>query len=100
MINWSPRRKKFNEAYSEVRDDPVKLKKEFRESIDTGSRFSHDSGEDKLEKEKKKGNIKRIRTIKPTPETYIKIGVRKRGAGKRGGKTVAGKVHHKKKVRK
>lgn len=49
--------------------------------------------EDKLEKAKKKGLIKRIRTIKPTPDTYIHIGISKK-KGKRGGVTIAGRVRH------
>lgn len=47
---------------------------------------------DKLEKEKEKGQILRIRTIKPNPHTYIYVGIRK-GRGVRGGKTVSGPVH-------
>lgn len=49
---------------------------------------------DKLEKAKKKGLVKRIRTIKPNPNTYIHIGVLKKKRGGRGGVTVAGRVHH------
>jgi hypothetical protein len=51
---------------------------------------------DKLEKAKKEGKILRIRTIKPNKDTYIHIGVTKK-EGRRGGRTIAGKVRHVKK---
>lgn len=47
--------------------------------------------EDKLQKAIKKGLVKRIRTVKPSPGTYMHIGILKK-KGKRGGVTVAGPV--------
>lgn len=44
-------------------------------------------------RERKRGGVLRYRTIKPTSETYIHIAV-VRKKGKRGGRTIAGKVHH------
>jgi hypothetical protein len=91
------------------RENPANIRPDFRESIQKGEKFKppkekgekkqrfKDQGKDNLEKEKARGNIERIRTIKPTKETYIHVGVRKHGKGKRGGKTIAGKLHHKKK---
>ncbi|MDE1822709.1 MAG: hypothetical protein KGH50_00075 [Candidatus Micrarchaeota archaeon] len=54
------------------------------------------TGMDKLERAEAKGEIVRIRTIKPSPDTYIHIGIGKR-RGKRGGTTVAGRVRRIKK---
>lgn len=48
--------------------------------------------------EKRRGGVKRYRTIKPTKGTYIHVGVVPK-AGPKGGHTVAGPVHHKKKVK-
>jgi hypothetical protein len=52
--------------------------------------------EDRLEKARKKGLVKKIRTIKPTADTYIHIGILKK-KGKRGGTTVSGPIIHLKK---
>ena len=51
---------------------------------------------DPLERAKDAGEILRIRTIKPTPDTYMHIGIRKK-KGKRGGTTVSGPLRHVKK---
>jgi len=42
--------------------------------------------------QERKRKVLRYRTIKPTPTTYIHIAIVKK-KGKRGGRTVAGKVH-------
>lgn len=44
-------------------------------------------------KYKGRGRILRTRTIKPTKGTYIHVRVMSK-PGKRGGRTLAGKVHH------
>jgi len=43
---------------------------------------------DALESAKARGQIARIRTIRPNPKTYIHVGFKK------GGGSVAGRVHH------
>ena len=40
-----------------------------------------------------RGRVLRVRTIKPKPGTYIHVDVMSK-KGPRGGRTVAGKVHH------
>lgn len=50
--------------------------------------------EDNLEKAKRQGKVRRIRTIKPNKDTYIHVGVVKEGGRE---KTVSGPVRHNKK---
>jgi len=47
-------------------------------------------------KKRGRGRVLRIRTIKPNKGTYIHIDVMSK-KGPRGGRTIAGPVHHKKK---
>lgn len=67
--------------------------KEFMEYVRSMRDYTSKKKEDNLEKAKKEGVIEKIRTIKPNKNTYIHVGVRK-GRGGRGGRTIAGPVHH------